>query len=257
VIPAPNLEARSAYLAGEDDERLGGLVHVLDRGARVVLAARGGYGVTRLLPRLELGELVRRDLVLIGYSDLTAMMNGLIAAGAGPQIHGPMVAAGLVRERNGSRLRAVLDGELAGQTLFRVRPAQVVHGGRARGRAVGGNLATLEATLATPCEAPFSGGLLFLEEVGEPRYRIDRMLTHLRASGRLRGVKALICGSLRDCRPARGRSQWWRELVADAVGPEVPLVVDLPFGHGARNLAFPLGAELELDTDRGTIRWRG
>jgi muramoyltetrapeptide carboxypeptidase len=257
LIPAPNLDARSAYLAGGDEQRLAGLEHVVERGARVVLAARGGYGVTRLLPHLELGELVRRGLMLIGYSDITALMNGLVAAGSGPQVHGPMAAAGLVRDRNGRRLRALLEGELVDMELFRVRPSQVVRGGRVRGRAVGGNLAMLEATVGTPFEARFAGGLLFLEEVGEARYRLDRMLTHLRTSGRLRGVKALICGSLHDCRPVHGRSAWWRELVTEVLGPGVPVVVDLPFGHGARNLAFPLGAELELDTDRGTIRWRG
>jgi muramoyltetrapeptide carboxypeptidase len=194
--------------------------------------------------------------MLVGYSDLTALMNGLLSAGAGPQVHGPMAAAGVHRSRNELRLRAVMGARLVGKTLFRFGSNQVVRKGTARGRAVGGNLAMLEATLATPYEAPFENGLLFLEEVGEPLYRLDRMLTHLRSSGRLRGVKALICGSLRGCRPARRRSERWRELVSEAAAPEVPVVVDLPFGHGARNLAFPLGSELELDTDRGTIRWR-
>ncbi len=256
VIPAPNLAARSGYLAGDDEDRLQGLRYVIDRGARILVAARGGYGVTRLLPDLDLGGLVRRDVVVVGYSDLTALMNGLVAAEGSLHIHGPMAASGLDRRPNADRLRAVLTGRLVGETLFRFKPKQVVREGCARGRSIGGNLAMLEAALGTPYEAPFEDSLLFLEEVGEPLYRLDRMLTHLRGSARLRGVKALICGSLRGCRPAREAADRWRELVAEAVGESVPVVVDLPFGHGARNLAFPIGAEVELDTDGGTIRWR-
>ena len=140
---------------------------------------------------------------MVGFSDLTALLNGLVAAGGGPQIHGPMAASGLDREPNADRLRALLTGGLVGETLFRFEPDQVVRQGRARGRSIGGNLSMLEAALGTPYEAPFEDSLLFLEEVGEPLYRLDRMLTHLRGSARLRGVKALICGSLRGCRPAR------------------------------------------------------
>ena len=256
VILAPNLAEQAGYLAGDDSQRLRALEAVLDHGARVLIAARGGYGVTRLLPELDLGDFARRDVMVVGYSDLTALMNGLIAAGGGPQIHGPMVASGLSRRRNSESLRLLLSGELAGKTIFRFGPEHVVRGGRVRGRSVGGNLAMLEAGLGTPYEAPFAGSLLFVEEVGEPLYRVDRMLTHLRGSARLRGVKALICGSLRGCRPAKDVASRWRELVVEAVGEEIPVVLGLPFGHGALNLSFPIGVQLELDTDAGTIRWR-
>jgi muramoyltetrapeptide carboxypeptidase len=255
VVLAPNIEARSAYLAGDDDARVGGLEWVVARGATLLMAARGGFGVTRLLPRLRLRELAAAGVRFVGYSDTVALLNAMAAAGGAMQVHGPMVAAGLARAENATRLRRLLEGELVGQPLFRFGPGRVVRPGRAAGHAIGGTLSVLAALIGTPHEPRWEGSVLFIEEVGEPLYRLDRLLTQLRASARLRGVKALICGGLRGCGPVAERASRWPELVAEAAAPEAAVVVDLPFGHGARNLAFPIGATVEVDTDSGAIRW--
>lgn len=257
VILAPNLEQRAGYLAGDDDRRVAGLRHVLERGARVVISARGGYGVTRILSQLDLADLVERDACFVGFSDLTALLNALAAAGGAPQLHGPMVGAGLARPRNATRLRAALTGALTGRRLFRFGPGNVVRPGVVRGRSFGGNLSMLVALVGTPHEPDLRGAVLFLEDVGEPLYRLDRMLTHLAGSGRLRDVKALITGSLRRCGPVDERARTWRRLVAEAAPEDAAVVVDLPFGHTARNLAFPVGAAVEVDTAAGDIRWSG
>jgi muramoyltetrapeptide carboxypeptidase len=255
LILAPNLEASAGYLAGDDAARRSGLESVVSRGAKLVIAARGGYGVTRLLPTLPLGELASAGVRVVGYSDVSALLNALVAAGGVPQVHGPMVAAGLTRPANERRLRSVLSGELAGGTLFRFDEDRVVRPGRVVGPAIGGTLSLMAALIGTPFEPALAGSVLFVEEVGEPFYRLDRMLTQLRVSGRLRGVKALICGSLRGCGPAAERARSWRSLVAEAAPPDAVIVVDLLFGHTARNLAFPIGARVEVDTAAGVIRW--
>ena len=256
VVLAPNLDARTGYLAGDDDARLAGLESVVARGATLLVAARGGFGVTRLLPRLRLRELAAAGVRFVGYSDTSALLNAMATAGGTVQVHGPMVAAGLARRDNELRLRRLLEGELVGETLFRFDRRCVLRSGRAAGHAIGGTLSVLAALIGTPHEPPWAGSVLFIEEVGEPLYRLDRLLTQLRASARLRGVKALICGGLRGCGPVAERGPRWREMVAEAAAPETPVVVDLPFGHGARNLAFPIGATVEVDTDSGAIRWR-
>ena len=255
VIEALNLRSGDGYLAGSDAERLAGLDGVLAAGVRWVMAARGGYGSTRLLPSVSLERLRDREVSLIGYSDLTAFLNPLAQNGGAVQIHGPMAAAGLARPHNAKRLRALLTGELSGGVLFRFPERAVARGGRAAGPALGGNLTLVTSLLGTPWEPDFDGCVLFLEEVGEPLYRLDRMLTHLRGSGRLRNVKALIGGSLRGCGPVLDRSDGWRRMMVEAAPPEVPVVVGLPFGHGAANLAFPIGAIVEIDTDRRRIIW--
>jgi muramoyltetrapeptide carboxypeptidase len=257
VVEAPNLHTSDGYLAGSDAQRLAGLEWVLDRGARFVVAARGGYGATRLLDTFPWRRMVDERITLVGFSDLSAVMNTLHSTGGAIQIHGPMVAAGLDRPPNAERLRAVLTAELRGGGLFRFSRRSVVADGQVRGPALGGNLSMLTTLLGTPYQPQLEGCVLFLEEVGEPLYRLDRMLTHLKASGTLRRVKALMSGSLRDCRPAGERALRWREMLLEVAPPGAVVVVDLPFGHAARNLAFPLGAEVEVDTTVGTVSWSG
>jgi len=254
VVESSNIRRSELYLAGTDAERVDGVREVLESGARVIVAARGGYGSTRILDDLPWRILKGKRAIFVGFSDLTAVLNPLSGLGT-VQIHGPMVAAGLTRPANAERLRSLLHGELSGGPLFRVPKRCVVREGRASGRVIGGNLALMIALIGTPWEPDFDGSLLFLEEVGEPLYRLDRMLTHLRASGRLRKVKALIGGSLRDCRPASERPGTWQRLLLEAAPPDAPVIVDLPFGHGAQNLAFPVGGVVELDTDSATIVW--
>ena len=255
VIEASNLHREEAYLAGGDEDRLAGLEEVVAKGARVVIAARGGYGASRLLDRINWRDLSNRGICMVGFSDLTAVLNPLGRDGV-PQIHGPMVASGLNTRYNAKRLHSVLLGELKGKALFRIPEASVVRSGWAEGRALGGNLTVLTALIGTPWEPEFDGSVLFLEEVNEPLYRLDRMLTHLRGSGKLRNVKALIGGSLRGCRPASERPDLWRRLLCEAAPPAAPVVVDLPFGHGAANLAFPIGATVEIDTKALQVIWK-
>jgi muramoyltetrapeptide carboxypeptidase len=255
VIEASNLHNEDDYLAGRDEDRLAGLEEVVESGARILVAARGGYGASRLLGLVDWDELSKRGICMVGFSDLTAILNPLSRGGI-LQIHGPMVASGLTSSHNARRLHSVLLGELKGEPLFRIPDASVVRSGCAEGTALGGNLTVLTGLIGTPWEPEFDGSVLFLEEVNEPLYRLDRMLTHLRGSGRLRNVKALIGGSLRGCRPASGRPDLWRRLLREAAPPTAPVIVDLPFGHGAANLAFPIGAPVEIDTNAQQIIWK-
>ena len=253
VEVASNLRAKDHYLAGSDDDRLGGLLELLDKGVRTFIAARGGFGSTRLLDRLPWDRLIADEVRFVGFSDLTAVLNPL--ASSVVQIHGPMVAAGLGRTPNAARLRDVLDGRLVGQTLFPIPADCVLRHGDAQGIALGGNLSLLSALMGTRWEPDFSDSVLFVEEVSEPPYRLDRLLTHLRGSASFRGVKALIGGSLRACRPRSECLSRWCELLLESVPETVPVIVGMPFGHGTRNLAFPLGASVEIDTRRGALSW--
>lgn len=255
IIEAANVRDERGYLAGPDGARRAGFENVVAEGARWIIAVRGGFGCTRLLPSVPLEAFRSRGVSLIGFSDLTALLNPLAFEGGAVQIHGPMVAAGLSRPSNAERLRALVAGELTGGVLFRFPESSIARPGRATGTAVGGNLSVLTSLLGTPWEPDFDGAVVYLEEVGEALYRLDRMLTHLRGSGRLRNVKALIGGSLRGCRPATGRSDQWRGMLLETAPPDVPVVVGLPFGHGASNLAFPIGARVEIDTDRRHVTW--
>jgi muramoyltetrapeptide carboxypeptidase len=252
---AANLDRRAGYLAGSDDERLEGLAGLLDRGVRCLIGARGGFGVTRLLGRLPWRRLSEVEACFVGFSDLTAVLNPL--AERFTQVHGPMVSAGLARPGNARRLLEVLEGSLHGKRLFRFGPDRVVRAGRAGGPAAGGNLTVLAALAGTPFAPDLRGRVLFLEEVAEPPYRLDRLLTQISCSASFDGVKALISGTLYGCRPRGECVKTWRDRLLELAPPGVPVVVGLPFGHGATNMAFPVGATVTVDTEQGSVEWSG
>ncbi|MCP4900281.1 MAG: LD-carboxypeptidase [bacterium] len=255
TVLAPNIRSRDGYLAGNDEERLAGLEWVLDQGVHTVLITRGGYGSLRLQHNLPWERILKERIRFVGFSDVSWMLNALAVRGV-VQVHGPMVAAGLAKPENFERLRKVLDDDLVGKSLFRFQSKNVVRGGRCSGLALGGNVSMLTACIGQAWEADLSGSVLFIEEVNEPWYRLDRLLTQLAGAGRLRGVNALISGSLHGCGPADGRREWWNEMMLEVAPPDAVVVSGLPFGHAARNDAFPLGVDVTVDTEKGRVLWR-
>jgi muramoyltetrapeptide carboxypeptidase len=254
IIEAPNLRQNSGYLAGTDTGRIEGLVDLLDRGVRVIWAARGGYGITRILDRLPWDRLADAGAMVVGYSDVTALLNPLALRTGVVQVHGPVVTS-LAEwdEHDFVRVRDVLEGRFRGRRLFDLEDRVIVRSGSAGGRALGGNVTLLAALAGTPWAPDFRGSVVFLEDVNEPLYRLDRLLTQLRSSGMFEGVKALISGDLWECES--GSDTRWRQLLLEAAPDGVPVVHGLPFGHGPSNLAFPVGAWVEVDTDGGALNW--
>lgn len=256
-VEAPNLRARDGYLAGDDRARLDGLAAVLDAGVEAVWAARGGYGMMRLLAAVPWQRLAAWGGWVVGFSDLTALHAGLSVRAERATVHGPMVQS-LPRDPAGARATlALLRGERV-DPLLRFGRGAVLRPGRATGVAVGGNLAMLAALAGTPFEPDYDGAVLFLEDVGEPLYRLDRLLTQLRLSSRLDGVNAVVAGRLARC--GRGEAGWrtrWRALLAEVAPAKAVVVEGLPFGHGAVNMPFPLGVEVVVDSGRGTVAMGG
>ena len=253
---APNIDHGDdhGYLAGADDDRLAGLDELLHRGVRTFIAARGGYGLTRVMDRLPWSRLIGEGTRFVGFSDLTALLNPL--ASSTVQIHGPMVAAGFARPDNSRRLLRMLRGECRGEPLFSFERSRVLRHGKGAGMVRGGNLSLMVSLMGTPWEVDLEGSVLMLEEVAEPPYRLDRMLTQLAHSKGFDGVTALVSGRLHACRPRVECAKVWSERLF-ALAPEgVPIVTGLPFGHGADNRAFPIGATVVVDTERGEVIWK-
>jgi len=248
---------RQAYLAGDDDDRLADLVRLIDAPrVRAIFCARGGYGSQRLLPHLDLGKLARQPKPIVGYSDATALLGAAVAVGV-VAVHGPMVADDVARglsERSATHLRALL-----GDPGFRweAEAPITLRPGRARGRLVGGCLAVLAAALGTPWAPDTDGAILFLEDVAERPYRLDRLLTQLRQAGVLERVAGVVFGTMAACPAVDGVGPL--EVVRACVGDlPCPIAFGLPSGHApagaeAENLALPFGIEVLLDTERGRL----
>jgi len=247
-----DLTDRSGYLAGEDERRaaeLSELVAAPDIDA--IICARGGYGSSRLLDNLDPDAFRRARKPLVGYSDITSLLLWQWKKAGLMGIHGPML------EREGGfpdEMGASLRGALMGGS----RPAPMCGRpgipGRSEGRFLGGSLTLVTASLGTSWEIDTRAGILLLEEVGEPPYRIDRMLEQLRAAGKLEGVVGVGVGSLEGCSDERYPERDAETVLREFLAPlNVPVVFELPFGHGPRNLSWPFGALGAIDGDRGEL----
>jgi muramoyltetrapeptide carboxypeptidase len=241
----PVLQRPLRYLAGDDEHRLHQLVHALtDPAYGAVWAVRGGYGVTRLLDRLPWSTLPPRPV--IGFSDLTPLLEALRVRVGSNTVHGPMLHS---LPDTSEPTRAASFAVLRGEPVPALR-GTVIRGGFARGPLVGGNLAMLTATLGTAFAPQVEGAILCLEDVGEPVYRIDRMLQHLRMAGVLDAVAGVALGSFTACRPPQEASWTLHEVLVEHLAPlGKPVLADLPFGHGAENHALPIGRVATLHDD--------
>lgn len=242
--------ARRRYCAGSPEERTADLERMLrDRDVAAVICARGGYGTAHVLPRLDPRVFTEDPKLVCGYSDISPLLGFMVARCGLLAVHGPMVTSDLakgVSDRTATRLRALL----ADPTAPWSEPVpEALAPGVAAGRLVGGCLSSLVALLGTPYAVETDEAVLFLEDVAERPYRLDRMLTQLRLAGKLDRVAAVVLGSFADC---DGREEGdlaaavFREFFADAA---YPVVAGFPAGHLSENLPLTLGVRVRVDAD--------
>lgn len=251
--PGKHALARNGFLAGTDEQRAADFNDALrDPEIRGVVAVRGGYGTTRILDRIDYQALRRDPKVVLGYSDLTAPLNALYQRTGVVTYHGPVAALSSFSPNEVAWLRrAIFDAPPLG--ALDAPNARALVAGTARGRLAGGNLSLLSAMVGTPYAVDFDGAIVFIEEVDEPPYRVDRMLTQLLASGALRSCAGIVVGECRNCDTefADGSKQ---TRLADVVverlsGLGVPLLDGATFGHIDEQWTLPIGVTAVLDAD--------
>ncbi|MCG0277903.1 MAG: LD-carboxypeptidase [Thermanaeromonas sp.] len=245
------------YLAGSDGERKRELESMFTSPeVKAIICLRGGYGSLRLLPQLNYGLFQANPKIFVGYSDITALHIAITQRARLVTFHGPMIYPELGGEPSTltiSSFLAVLTGPPHSYTLSPLPGAHAftITPGRASGRLVGGNLSLLVATLGTPFEVDTKGAVLFWEEVGEPLYRIDRLLTQLLLSGKLQAAAGIAMGECVGC----GDLTEFRELLEDLLRPlGIPSFYGFPCGHGLHHFTLPLGTRVTLDATEGWLR---
>lgn len=268
VREAPNLRARYGHFAGTDAQRAADVNTMFaDPTVNGLLAMTGGSGGNRILPLIDYAAIRRTPKFLGGYSDLTALINAVQVQTGLITFHCPMGSSEWNEFSIRSLRAAVMDAEL--QTLAnpkdrddaivpRTGRITTLRGGKARGPLVGGNLAVLTAMAGSPYYPRFDGAILFLEEVNEYIYRVDRMLSTLKLSGALDRLAGVVLGGFTKCEPGDGNygTLTLDEVFDDYFKPlNVPVYSGALFGHIKRKFTLPVGLEVEMDADAGTLRY--
>jgi muramoyltetrapeptide carboxypeptidase len=257
-VVADNVLMRHGLFAGSDADRLAAFHRLAaDPDLPAILFARGGHGVLRLLPHLDWDLLARRPRAYMGYSDLTPFLLEVVRRLGLVAFHGPMVAADLARGMSPEDEASFL-AALAGRWPAELPFKGVLRAGEARGPLLGGCLSLLTATLGTPWAPDLAGAVVFWEDVNEPPYRVDRMLTHLGLSGNLGSIAGMIVGHLGDSQgPGRDPVDWPSQVAAQVAdnlaGYPWPLAWGLESGHVPPNRTLPLGMAARLDTAAGRL----
>jgi muramoyltetrapeptide carboxypeptidase len=245
------LKRKHLYLAGKDHERAQELMEMfLDPEVKAILCARGGYGAQRIIPYLDPDVIRSHPKVLVGCSDITVLLIYLLKMCSIIPFHGPNVATPQFVEGADEMARALQEALTSAAPIGEIR-CTPLRRGTVEGEIIGGCLSSLVTALGTSYEPDLEGKVLFVEDVNEPPYKIDRMLTHLKSVGKLWGVRGIIFGQMPGCDTENGLLH---EAILDALKEiEGPILCGFPSGHGPRNLTIPLGVPVRVHADGVTF----
>lgn len=248
--------AQHHYFSGTDEERLADLQQMLDDpGIKAILCGRGGYGTGRIIGQLDFKAFRKNPKWVIGFSDITVLHAHLFTKLHTASIHGPMMNAfnqGGYRKPSVHSLLQALKGKRGN---YETKPHLFNRAGKATGRLVGGNLALVAHLVGTPSDYDTRGKILFLEDVGEYLYSIDRMFYQLKRSGKLANLAGLVLGGFTDCKDTEipfGKTV--DEIIRDIVNEyDYPVCFGFPVSHGAENMALKTGVSYELNVRSGKV----
>jgi muramoyltetrapeptide carboxypeptidase len=253
---------RHERFAGDDDLRSAELQRFCtDPSLDLIVAARGGYGLTRILDRLDFDAIRKADRTICGFSDFTAFNLAYLACAGGVSLHGPSAADFGAEQPNAWTIDAFFDAieRLRAGGDFEAGFDVDGREGSTRGILWGGNLALLCALLGTPYLPRVRGGILFLEDVNEPAYKIERMLVQLEQAGVLQRQQAILLGDFDPITPMPNDNGFSLDSVIARLRSRlaIPVITGLPFGHVPRKLTLPVGMRVELTCAAGVARLQG
>lgn len=247
----------SNYLAGSDSARAEELMHAFeDPSIQAIIALRGGYGCARLIPLIKKKRMRSHPKIFMGFSDLTTLHLFFRKYFGWISFHGPMATSPMMGTMSAEQQQHLLSlwTDPTYRPTLNFPELESWHSGTAEGELTGGCLSIIAASIGTPYEIKTAGKILFLEDQGEPPYRLDRMLTHLRLAGKLRSLSGLLLGSFLDCNSAQGdyhAADTLKDILSDL---EIPIIANFPAGHLNNNWTIPLGARIRIETGSPSIQ---
>lgn len=260
-----NLKNRRGHLAGTDEERASDLnLMFADLEVKAVICIRGGSGASRILPKIDYKLIQENPKPLMGYSDITALHCAIQAQTGLISFHGPNGSGSwnsfnvkqfeelFIEQKQVSYQNEIPKGD---DLVVKSNRIQTLSGGKASGKLLGGNLTVLTALSGTPYYPDFTDSILFIEDISEDPYKIDRMMSTLQLNGTLEKARGVIFGQCTDCNPGGG----YGSLTVDQVLDDYLLPLGIPaysgamIGHVPKQFILPVGAQVSMDADKGTI----
>jgi muramoyltetrapeptide carboxypeptidase len=263
-----NVGKRDGYLGGSIQARVDDLhAAFADPEVKAVFCIRGGYGSAMLLDKIDFNLIRRNPKIFIGYSDITALHVAIHQQTGLVTFHGPVTLSRFSGYTQDCFRRALFEPKPLGalsnppeENPLRPRHlARVIRPGKASGQLTGGNLSLIASLMGTPWEIDTAGKILFIEDVGEQPYSMDRMLTQLRLAGKFRGIKGLVIGECSECTPRQFQPSFEStfslgEVLNNILGDlKVPVLTGMTIGHTDDQLTLPLGVQARLDAAAETL----
>jgi len=266
--PGANIFEQHGYLAGSVQQRVADIHDMLtDDEVKAIMTIRGGYGSAQLLPFLDYDLIRKHPKILVGYSDITALLNGIHRKTGLVTFHGPVAVSTFTDYSKKYFLKILTETTPVGEiedapyqaNLQTTNRVWTYRHGKAEGRLIGGNLTLLQATLGTPYEFDSTDAILFIEEVGEEPYDLDRMLTHLKMAGKFDRCNGIFFDNLDSVKPAEYKPGFETTLSTEEIIHDIfrdfdfPVCVGISIGHIKDKPTLPLGIRARLDAGSGKI----
>ncbi|MBW2655360.1 MAG: LD-carboxypeptidase [Deltaproteobacteria bacterium] len=242
---------KKRYLAGDDVLRANVINHLfLDPEIDGIICARGGFGAMRVLNHLNWKTIKQNPKPFVGFSDNTAILLSIMGKTGNPVIHGPnVVSFTSAPQKTIDSFYRTLMGSF---DTLKVTNGKIIKSGKCTGVLKGGNLATISHLLGTKFQPDFKNSILFLEDIGEPAYKIDRMLTQMKMAGLFDGIQGVVTGEFKDC----DNDKYVEEILSEIFEEyNIPVFSGLGAGHGKVNLSLSMGTDIEMDTISASIYW--
>ena len=257
---APSVYKHSGYLSGTDEERLTDLKEsMLNPEIKAIFFSRGGWGCARLLEKIDWDWFRKNPKIIIGFSDITYLLNAITQTTGLVTFHGPMGNSGWNEFTISAMQRTLFDATplQLSEEVKRLSVAKNNELTAVSGSLVGGNLCVFTSMLGSPFFPNCKGKILFLEEIGEEPYRIDRMLTSLKLAGVFDQINGVLLGQFNDCNPSSPDQSFslMQVFIMHFAAYDFPVFYDFPFGHTVNKWSIPLGVELEFDSKNGALRY--
>ena len=259
VIVGDTIEKRKSsarYLSAPDEERADEFMNfVNDPEVGCILCGRGGYGSMRILSMIDYDAIRRNPKPIVGFSDITALLNAIFRKTNLVTFHGPVAIIDFNSFTKKHFFEILYEKQLKSPIEVKYPQAETLIPGSAMGKLAGGNLSMLISTLGTEYEIDTDGSIFFIEEVSEHAYKIDRMLTQLILAGKFKNVKAVIFGYFKGLNSRRpfypGGSFTIKEVLENRIKPlGIPSVIGMPIGHTSNKLTVPIGINAFVDTEK-------